>query len=255
MASLTFPNDFELSGLPGFPIHPGTAYYDHSTKVNPPNINFPAGYLGATDLGFEGLFIPSLTMAMPKDFKSFGTTNGRASFGFNNFILDNTGVTTTISANNLLSIGNGSLGGWAFSIDQISIAIVENDFKEGMQMRGGITPPQPGLPDLHLQPQYRGGNRHTIRVCRGPFRFIQCKDVGRLPMSLDNNSAITIDNKTGSFVINAQLNGKVSITTPDPLPKVNITLLSFQNLGLTNNYQVPAIFTSTPATGASAALP
>jgi len=239
MANLTFNTDFELSGLPGFPIHSGGAFYDHSTTVNPPGIQFPVGYKGAQDVSFEGLFISSLTMSLPKDFKDFGTPNGRASFGFNNFILDNTGVTTTIAATNLLTLGSGGIGGWSFSVDTISIAIVQNNPLEGMHMSGGIQLPLSADPlgyTCNLNAGEGTGIQYQFAV--RPAGAYNVK-MWAATLGLDGNSALTIDNKTGSFVINAALDGHVSISTNGALglPNVTITALTFQGLDLTNNYQ------------------
>jgi hypothetical protein len=238
VASATPGSDFEMNALPGFNIHSDGIFYDHSNKQNPAGISFPSGYTGAQDGQFEGLYIPTLTMSLPPDFKKFGTKNGRASFGFSNFILDNKGVTTNITANHLLDLGSGSIGGWAFSIEQISIAIVEDNPLNGMKMTGGIQlplSPDPLNYTCNLNSGEGSGIQYQFAVT--PAGSYNVK-MWAATLSLDGNSALTIDNKSGQFTIAANLNGHISVNAQavlSSLPDVNITALSFQGMGLTNN--------------------
>ncbi len=234
MASVTPLSNLELGSLPGFMIAFTGGYYDHSTKENPGAIVFPAGYAGTTDASWQGLYMPDLTLQLPS---SLSGTNS-ASFGFHNFILDNTGVSTTISADHILDISTGNLGGWAFSIDHIGIGVVQDNFQKGMQMTGGIKIP---LSDdalaytCNLSVGEGTGLSYQFSVTpNGNYNV----NMWAATVGLQGGSSLVITNSSGQFIINAKLNGNVTINTDkisSSLPDVSITALSFQGMTITNH--------------------
>ena len=239
VASATLNNDFELAGLPGFPIHSDGLFYDHSSHQNPGGIVFPPQYAGAQDVSFQGLYIPSLTMSLPGNFSTFsGSKPG--SFGFTNFILDNNGVTTTIGAKNILDISTGSLGGWAFSIDQISIGIVQNTFQDGMQMSGQL-----------MLPVSSTGLAYTCNLNSGDgkvnYQFV-VHPAGQLDIplwlakiSLDPNSSLVIANDANGMAVKSHLNGSISVDiSVKDLPTITLPGLSFQDMAMANRHDTTA---------------
>ncbi|MBS1921636.1 MAG: hypothetical protein JST17_15420 [Bacteroidetes bacterium] len=235
VADITLPHNFEIASLPGFMLSSPDGIYDHSEKNNPSGINFPTAYTGAKDNSWEGLYFQNLKMSLPSGL----TGNNNTSFGFQNFILDNTGVTTNIGANNILDINSGNIGGWAFSIDNINIAIVQNNFQNGMKMTGSIRLPISndalGYSCNLSVGEGTGMNYQFVIAPKGNYNV----DMWGAVLSLQNNSSLTINNNSGSFIIAANLNGNVSINTSKLtsglLPNMNITALSFQGMYITNN--------------------
>jgi hypothetical protein len=232
VASVTLSSDFEIAALPGFGIHSNVVYYDHSNKLDPAAISFPAGYTGAQDGQFEGLYTPSLIMSLPNNFTTFSGT--KPNFGFRNFILDQNGVTTTINANNILDISNGSLDGWAFSIDNINIGIVQDNFQDGMQMSGQLN-----LPISSTSVKYTCG----LNSSDGKVNYLfVVNPSGELDIplwvakiSLDPNSSLVIDNDNNGLALKTHLNGSISMTIDkDGFPKVTLPGLSFQDMAMAN---------------------
>lgn len=233
VATATLSNDFELAGLPGFPIHSDGLFYDHSVKQNPLGIGFPAGYIGAQDASFEGLYIPSLVLSLPGNFQSFSGAKAGA-INFQHFILDNSGVTTSISATNVLDISTGSLGGWAFSIDKISIGVVQNNFQNGMSMSGQIK-----------LPIASGGLAYTCALNSADgqvnYQFV-VQPSGELDVplwvasiGLDPNSSLVIQNDASGVFVKSHLNGSIGITIDVPkMPKVSLPGLTFQDMAMAN---------------------
>jgi len=239
VASATLPNDFELAGLPGFPIHSDGLFYDHSNHQNPTGpgipggIVFPPGYKGAEDASFQGLYIPNLTMSLPSTFVKFnGSTTGGISF--QDFILDNSGVTTTINATNILDISTGDLGGWAFSIDKISIGIVQNNFQSGMEMNGQLR-----LPIASSSLLYTCNLNSTDGKVNYQF-VVQPGGQLDIPLwvaqlSLDPNSSLMINNDANGMAIKSHLNGSIGVSIDvSGFPKVNLPALSFQDMAMAN---------------------
>jgi hypothetical protein len=239
VAAATLPNDFELAGLPGFPIHSDALFYDHSGKQNPVGIVFPAKYIGAQDAGFQGLYIPSLTMGLPNNFLNFNGSKP-SGFGFHNFILDNSGVTTTISADNILDISTGSLGGWAFSIDHIQIGMVQNNFQDGMQMLGQVK-----LPISTTSLAYSCDLNSSDGQVN--YQFV-AKPSGQLDVplwiakiSLDPNSSLVINNDHIGMAVKSQLNGSISVAVSvKGFPKVTLPGLDFQGMAMANRHDMTA---------------
>jgi hypothetical protein len=233
VASATLNNDFELAALPGFPIHSDGLFYDHSNLSNPAGINFPAGYKGAQDQSFQGLYIPNLTMGLPANFKTFdGSKTGN--FGFSNFIYDNSGVTTTIAATHILDIGTGSLGGWAFSIDKINIGVVQNNVQGGMQMNGQIKLPisSTGLQyTCNLNSSDGQVNYQFVAQPNGPLDV----PLWVANIDLDPNSSLVINNDANGMAVKSHLNGSIGIDiAASGFPKVSLPGLSFQDMAMAN---------------------
>jgi len=237
VATATLSNDFELAGLPGFPIHSDGLYYDHSTRQNPVSMHFPAGYIGGQDGTFEGLYIPSLGMSLPGNFQSFSGAKPGA-VKFQDFILDNSGVTTLISGTNVLDISTGSLGGWAFSIDKISIAIVQSNFQNGMSMTGQIKLPiaSDGLAYTCALNSADGQVNYQFVVTPSgeltvPLWFAS--------INLDPNSSLVIQNDAAGIDVKMHLNGSIGITI-GKAPAVTLPGLTFQDMAMVNRADTSA---------------
>jgi hypothetical protein len=239
VATAVLSNDFELAGLPGFPIHSDGLFFDHSTAQNPAGTSFPTGYTGTQGVGFEGLYIPSLSMGLPANFKTFsGGTPG--AINFTNFILDNTGVTTSINATNILDISSGSLGGWAFSIDKIGIAIINNNFQSGMSMSGKVR-----LPISSDGLAYNCALNNTDGKVDYQF-VVQPSGELNIPLwvaqlNLDPNSSLVISSDPTGMSVKTHLNGSIGITIDHSgMPKVTLPALSFQDMAMANRADTSA---------------
>jgi len=230
-AAILPSSHFEIAALPGFAISSTGGFYDHSAKQNPAGISFPTGYGTTPDASWIGLYIPNLTMHLPPDL--LGGADG--SFSFSNFILDNTGVSTLINADKVLT--TGIIGGWAFSIDHLGIGIVHDNPQNGMQMTGGIQLPLSQTPlgytcNLTVG-EGTGLNYQFVVTPKGDYAV----PMWAATLKLAPTSSLTINNTSGPFVIKAQLAGDVSVSTAgmsSDIPDVSFTLLSFQGMTLTN---------------------
>ncbi len=239
VATATLSNDFELAGLPGFPIHSAGLYYDHSTKQNPVSMQFPVGYIGAQDAGFEGLYIPSLTMSLPGSFQQFsGAKVGGISF--QNLILDNNGVTAAINATNVLDISTGSLGGWAFSIDKIGIAVVQNNFQNGMSMAGQFKLPIASTGLAYTCALNSSDGQVNYQFVVKPSGELQVP-LWLASIDLDPNSSLVIQNDAAGIDVKTHLNGSIGITIgKSGSPQVTLPGLTFQDMAMANRADTAA---------------
>jgi hypothetical protein len=123
------PN-FQIAGLKGIAFNLRNAVIDLSDYKNSNNVVFPTGYdekylLPSNHHLWRGLYVANLDVFLPTSFKD-RTTNTRVSFGVQNLIIDNNGVSGLFSANNILPLSKGSAGGWKFSVEDIKIGIEAN---------------------------------------------------------------------------------------------------------------------------------
>jgi len=138
---------FEIKGLEGWTFSPSEdSWMDMSDLENPESMSFPEAYDQAAIYGddpslittWQGFYIRDIQIQAPKQF-----SNGVRSGAFaHNIIFDPT-LTMDVGISGLLSVGDGNLEGWGFSIDTFKIEIVQNTFISG-GMYGGINPPITG---------------------------------------------------------------------------------------------------------------
>jgi hypothetical protein len=126
-------SSFQVKGLKDIIFNINTAAFDFSDYRNSDNIVYPAGYqqkylnANAPEL-WRGVYVKDLNVSLPRGFKD-KTTSQRVSFGVNDMIIDNNGLTGIFYAENVLPLKKGNAGGWKFSVDSIRLAIEANSLQ------------------------------------------------------------------------------------------------------------------------------
>lgn len=230
VAQLTVNHDFEIKRIKGFKISCKEGMsYDHSNTRNPDGITFPKGFAekgNAINSTFKGFYMKNLTFKLPDDF----VTSEIMDFGFHDFIINNNGVSTSIQANNILTLQKGSVAGWGLSIDTFNITFVNSAPYQDMGMKGRIQ-----MPISETALKYNcilnvGSNMDSLNY---NFSIIPQSDI---KMDLwkatltfaDHSSTFSIVKANGKTVAEAHMNGGISIKLTDPI-KVNIPLLTFHD--------------------------
>ena len=116
------------------------AVFDFS-DLRTENVKFPQYYydnnlLLPNEDSWRGVYIQSLEVAMPKEFKTKESIseNKRVTFQAMDMIIDSYGVSGRFSAENIIPLESGRTAeskSWAFSVDKIGIEIAANHFIEG----------------------------------------------------------------------------------------------------------------------------
>lgn len=217
----------------------GNATYDHSDAQNPAglptNIN-EKPELAATQ--WHGFYLPQLTMGLPAVLKN--AAGQPLTAAVQNLIIDGSGVTAKVGITNLLQIGNGSLGGWYYSIDNLGINIINNAFQSG-GMDGKLVLPISESSHQNAQLDYHstltnGNNGGGIQ-----FQFVMApKDnldfaVWAATAQVEKTSNITVTAGGGQdFSAVATLNGHLSIDANLPVVgTVNFAKMQFEQFKLT----------------------
>lgn len=220
----------------------GAALYDHSTLQNPAGMPTSLG-AGLTEKDAEigtpawtGFLIPSVGVALPGIVSSSASPDGRLTIGASNLVLDQYGLSGLVGAQNVVNIGDGSLGGWYCSVDHIGITLLNSSFTGG-GMGGQLILP---FSD-HNNAQSRIG--YTCTLTSSPdgggltyqFSAIQQNDVDFSAWWAHinlNNCAILVTNNTadGHTRASADLSGKLSLEHEIDNYSLSLDLMSLEHL-------------------------
>ncbi len=241
----------------------GTVVFDFSSAASSPAVVFPDNYTSpfvkkvngvmvASDL-WRGFYLNNLSVTMPRQFSKGNA--GAVTVGASHFIFDDKGLTGRVFANgNLISLCEGNLGGWAFSIDTIGLEVVANRPK-GFNISGYLNIPifskgsQP-CAELDECVRYRAnilpGNVYSFAV-QPHTDYTAAVWKARVHL---NHSEITLQYNNGQFLASAALSGELSIDGDlSSSFKAKVPKITFQNLILRNKaphfepgfWSVPAI--------------
>jgi hypothetical protein len=242
-ASVTM-DPFKLGSLDGvlFTLNSG-AMYDHSTLRNPAGM--PASFSDPdlseknAEIGnplWTGFYIPSITVSLPSIVKSISASSPNLTIAATNLVLDKDGITGIVSANNVLSLDNGSLGGWYCSVDQINIKLLNSAYKTG-GLSGKLILPFSDRTNTQSQITYSCTLSSSGTGTGLTYQFVaqQANDIDFSAwwahIDLSNCSIlVTNNNATNSTVASADLSGKLSLEGNIEGFKVGIDLVDVEHL-------------------------
>ena len=120
---------FRITGMPQFDFYPDTAWFDFSEVSNPPvkledSLDYAKFSLGTE---WKGFFAKQMRMR----FTSPLNENKKSEVMVKDLFIDENGVSVSIYGKNLVSLSEGQVGSFNFSLDSLSILIVDNGFIKG----------------------------------------------------------------------------------------------------------------------------
>jgi len=127
---------FQADDLPGWTFTANSIVIDHHSNLNSDKMSaFPEGYdktkaFTGADVAWQGVFIKKLSVKFPKalEFGDVADSDRRFSIETTDMFFDKSGATLAIDANELLKAKTGKMGGWGFSIDNVGLKFLQNDF-------------------------------------------------------------------------------------------------------------------------------
>ncbi|MEZ4828391.1 MAG: hypothetical protein R3C61_19185 [Bacteroidia bacterium] len=238
-------SDFQIPGAEGWSFAISRAWMDMSDTRNPSNISFPATYADTSVFNpryantWTGFYLETLSVRTPQEF----STSQRSFFGVRNLLIDRTGVSGSLRAENIISYMNGDVKGWGFSLDTLHMTLVSSSFTSA-GMSGKI-----GMPIMQASDYLRYSALLSNRPHSGlAFDFrVSTEDTVNVEMliaqlSLEPNSYINLSVSADSTYADANLNGRLTIADrfiPTPVrnaiakvPAIHIPQLAFQNFRL-----------------------
>ncbi|SHH16420.1 TANFOR domain-containing protein [Chryseolinea serpens] len=216
----------------------GSGTYDHSSSSNPVGMPVIAAKPNISTPDWNGFYLPNLTVELPAIIKK-ASGGPPITTAVKDLIIDTQGLSGAVNATNVLAIGDGDLGGWYYSVDNIGVNFLNNSFVSG-GMNGKLVLPISG--SNAGNPKGQLDYTSTLSKPAGSLEFqfvIKPKNDLEVPMwysqfTLANTSNILVTAGGGKdFYAAATLNGSMDIITNlSPLPNINFKAMEFQGLKL-----------------------
>lgn len=205
---------FCINGLKDFSFTVKDAAVDLSEIANIPGILFPKGYPntgGINPVMWTGFYIRELKVKLPPELSKGGK---RIEISANTFLIDKTGVSGNIGISNLFSLSEGSMSGWPFSVDQLSVNFISNRIN-GSSIAGQVQLP---VMDSVSTLKYTAGMYQNVISKEVDYTFlIQPKNNVRFPafaanVNIYNTSSFSTFKTRGRFIPTAVLNGDITVS-------------------------------------------
>lgn len=231
---------FQVKNLKDFSFYPKEIVLDMSDTRNAESMQFPSGYESALFDGadkklWRGLFIRSFTLKFPKKFAKNGPSPEVTA---ENFLVDMEGVTGSVKLDYpLLTLEQGNLGGWNFSINSVSLSLDKNELS-GFGMSGGILLP---ITEKNKPLNYKAlidSDKNFLFQVTLPGSINAPLFGSGSKLTINSNSSITVVSMDGEFYPKAILNGKMDIKIPGS-SGASLADITFQ--GLTIQREEPLI--------------
>lgn len=218
---------FQIKGLKGLGISITNAVLDLSDFRNPANITFSPVYFsdyfmqGNPNI-WQGIYIQEAQIRLPQQFRkkqksaeNYVNTDSaaanRLTFYVQNLMIDELGFTGLIGASNLMTIDEGDLGGWAFSINDFSVDIQASQLVAA-GFNGQINVPQFKQNTLFNYAAIIGMNdTYSFNVS---ITDTISMDMWTAKLKIEPNSALNILVTEKAFVPSLLLNGTLSVNSP-----------------------------------------
>lgn len=253
-ATVNFKSPFQVNGLKGFNFTVSTAAFDFSDIRNNPDVVYPQGYqqkyLDADNINaWRGVYVQEISVGLPKAIKNREDTTKIVTFGVNDLLIDNNGVSGIFFAENVLPITKGTASGWKFSLDSIRLTFEANNL-----MRAGFGG-KIGLP-VNKGDDVSGSNNkrkylaYSAVISASSDYILRVTtldeidfDVWKAKVFLLPNSWVQITGNSTSFKPEAMLHGRMGIVAaatdekpnrdPGKNPVADFKGITFRSLHLT----------------------
>jgi hypothetical protein len=231
---------FQMKGLKGIGFSITNAVLDLSDFRNPANISFSPNYqtdyfIDGDPNIWQGFYIQEAEIRMPPQFRKKSAAElqsdstlqasnqggtmqlpeslpaGRLTFYAQNLFIDELGFTGRLAASRLMTLDEGSLGGWAFSVEDFAIDIQCNRLVAA-GFSGQINVPQFKQNSLF--------NYNAVMGLDDTYSFNVAitesvdMEMWAADLQLEPNSALNITVKDKEFLPSLYLNGVLSLNSP-----------------------------------------
>lgn len=243
-----------------FSFFVNNAVLDLSDLRTDPSVTFPQyydahGYLIGGTESWRGLYVQTLNIGLPQEFKTEDHIDSRVSFEANNLLIDSYGVSGNFAANNLFPIDRGITNkenAWRYSLDRIGVNLAASKIV-GAELEGTVQLPIQKNSDTQNNniPKYLGyrGVMTEEEYLISVTTFDQIKfDIWSAKAIIDKGSAIEMRVKNREFLPKAILNGSLNIAanttyeeSSDPNEKKDADFKGVKFQGLTLQTKAPYI--------------
>ncbi len=233
---------FQLKAYSDFTFTAQNLSVDMSDLVNPSTLRFPPGYTALYPANmislWRGIYIQDASILLnPEKFKR---RNNPAPLvvGAHNLLIDENGFTGEVFAENLVSLDQGSLAGWNFSIEHLGLQF------ETSELAGGSLTGQIHVPVFDDETNF---NYSAFVDVQGNYGFtagvsntLNFDLFGRAELDIYRNSYLQIQSDSNGFVPTLCLNGQMRMNAPiqpndapGPENAVAVPTIAFQDFKVT----------------------
>lgn len=223
---------FCVKGLDNLGFEVAKAVADWSVFSNASGMTFPIGYQHPypenTNL-WTGFYVQQLNVFLPEEISS---KNGPTTLQANNFIIDKTGVSGNFQAYNVLSLNEGEMSSWSFSITQLGLNVANNHLNGG-NIAGALQIPvmkESGFEYSALVQENPATQQMDYSFSVSPTNNIKLSAYSAT-LDIDPASKIMVTKTAGKFIPVADLSGEISFNGYN----AKTGKLKFQNLIITHN--------------------
>ena len=252
---------FQITKYKGTCFELNKAVIDFSDLHNSSAIVWPKDYqkdylVPGNENLWRGLYVSSLKVVLPSQFKEKGTDN-RLSFKATNLLIDRMGVSGNFSADNVLDLGKGNAAGWQFSVDHIEMEFKANALMHA-KFNGAIVLP---LSDKSKKcaAKTRGEIAYNALINPIDNEYLLkaevsenvCFQAFKATARFDKGSYIELKVKEGKFLPKAFLNGSITIkgsNKPNPDQEPEGPELSSMGIAMAEATPLKKITTPAPTT-------
>lgn len=223
---------FAVTGLENIKWELEMMYIDLSDKETP-NITPPDGYASPYFTNerlsplWRGFYMQELSATFPNE---FNTSVEPTKVGVQDVLIDGCGFSGAIFAENLISIENGSAGGWPFSVEKLGVKVLHN------RLAGADFSGEMNIPIFEENMDYE-----AVMYNSGHYKFSvnpnaeATMNLFLAEATINDNSKVDMEYKDGEFVAVATLSGQLRIQTPEDADiKLELPELSFCNFKVSN---------------------
>ena len=239
---------FSITGVDDVKWRVTNAVFDFSDTETPEDIEFPTNYNspfvnnGEASPLWRGFYLQQLSATLPRQFTDGDSSSTTATVGVENVIIDAMGFTGRAYVAPVLTLEQGNLNGWAFSIDTFGLSVVANNLA-GADFQGLINIPIlsgdstatdsiRAVDCLDYTAMILPGNEYHFCVSPQHDYYMNLWKAGAV---IDSTSTVSVTYIDNQFKTLATLHGSLSIDSElGAGVNVNIPTISFENVQLSN---------------------
>lgn len=217
---------FRIKGLKDFNFKVKHAVLDMSDVANPATLKVTADMLEdpSSPLLWRGFYLQELEVGLPEQVAS---KQGRPKINVTNFFIDDQGVSGTITAENIVKLGDASAGGWPMSIEKVGLSFSKNKLNGGAlggQLKIGFLGDDPLDYDAAIS--MRGGDTYYSFALQTTADKTYAFFAGDITLNKDCRIEVTKTDK--EFIPKATLTGQIALNKS----VLNVKGVSFEDLTL-----------------------
>lgn len=203
---------FQVASLQDFGFKASGIVFDFSDTRNTPGVVFPEGYNNTQQLPgnsnlWRGFYMRDLLIRMPAQFskKSGASTELRAQ----NMLIDSRGVSGLFTVTNVIPLNEGSMNGWAFSLDSVAVKLMANELQQAAFSGDIVIPVANEQTPFDYTAVISGSNEYLFTVA--PAKDLKF-DLWAAKVDIYEGSFLEVRVADNKFLPKAVLNGRMNIS-------------------------------------------